>query len=381
MDPRTSRRSRPLIRLRTGVALTAVLALAIAACSSGKSSTASTSTTSAAAAATTSAAAPTDTSAPASSGAGTGGAIKIAYLQKQGDEQYFVDEATGAKKEATALGNTTITVANLGTDANNAITQVQAAIAQKVSGIIIVPPDPSVGPKVIQLAKAANIPIISSDDQVCATGPDPTKCAASDLLPRVGFSGTQMGSKVGTEAGQLFKTAGWTADNTKILAEWQQDVTVCTDRVTAAKASFAAAAGVSTVQTIEVGTDNSVAGAQSKTAAVMTANQGVQHWVVWGCNDENVQGAITALQAGGVSASNIIGVGLGAYLACKDWAPGATASGMKAALFISGVSIGMTAVHLMHDHLTAGKAFPPEVDAPTQMVDPTNWQAAGLQCT
>ena len=60
---------------------------------------------------------------------------------------------------------------NLGTSANTAISQVQAAIAQKVTGIIIVPPDPSVGPQVIQLAKAANIPIISSDDQVCSTGP------------------------------------------------------------------------------------------------------------------------------------------------------------------------------------------------------------------
>ncbi|HEY8729175.1 MAG TPA: substrate-binding domain-containing protein [Acidothermaceae bacterium] len=385
MDPRRSRRPRPPVRMRAGVVLTAILSVVATACSSSKpsaasSASASPSASTAAPSAAASSSAPAPASAAAPSSAAAGGPLKIAYLQKQADEQYFVDEANGAKTAAATL-NTTVTLANLGTDANKAITEVQAANAQKVSGIIIVPPDPSVGPQVIQLAKAANIPIISSDDQVCATGPDPSKCAATDLLPRVGFSGTQMGTQVGQEAGQLFKAAGWTAANTKILAEWQQDVTVCTDRTTAAKTAFAAAAGVSDVPVIEVGTDNSVAGAQTKTAATMTANHGVQHWVVWGCNDENVQGAVTALQNGGVNAANIIGVGLGAYLACKDWAAGAAPSGMKAALFISGEAIGKTAITLMHDHITAGKAFPAEVFAPTVMVDPTNWKDSGLKCT
>lgn len=374
------------------IAAAAAIGIGAVACSSSKSTASSPTSTSPSAAATTTApatasAASTPATAAASaavssavvSSATAGGSLKIAYLQKQGDEQYFVDEANGGKAIASKLG-VSLVVQNLGTSANTAISAVQAAIAQKVNGIIIVPPDPSVGPQVIQLAKAANIPIISSDDQVCSTGPDPSKCAAGDLLPRIGFSGTQMGTQVGQEAGALFKKAGWTASNTKILAEWQQDVTVCGDRVAAAKTAFEAAAGAS-VPVISVGTDNSVAGAQNATAATLNANHSVKHWVVWGCNDEDVQGAVTALQNGGVNAADIDGVGLGAYLACKDWGAGASASGMKAALFIDGRAIGTTAVQLMYDHIKNGKAFPHELDAPTTMVDPTNWQASGLKCT
>ena len=380
--PRSSARRQPGRRPARATALFVVVGLGLAACSSGATSSAAGGASSAATSAATSGT-PTETTSAAGSTsaapAASGGNIKIAYLQKQGDQQYFVDEANGAKSVA-GTDNFGLTVADLGTSADTAISQVQAAIAQKVSGIIIVPPDPSVGPQIIQLAKAANIPIISSDDQVCSTGPDPTKCAAGDLLPRVGFSGEQMGTQVGQKAGELFKAAGWTADNTKILSEWQESVTVCGDRVKAAQTAFETASGIK-ASVITVGTDNSVAGAQSKTAATLNANHDVKHWVVWGCNDENVQGAVTALQNGGVNAADIIGVGLGAYLACKDWAKGAAPSGMKAALFIDGNSIGKTAVQLMYDHLTNGKAFPQEVAAPTKMVDPTDWQTSGLKCT
>lgn len=342
-------------RLLVGVAAVATATL-LAACSSGQSTN----------------------NGKKSAGASKSGTLKIAYLQKQADQPYFVDELAGAKQEASQLGKVTITSANLGSDANAAISAVKAAIAQKVNGIIIVPPDPAVGPQLIALAKQANIPLLSSDDQICTDQPDPTKCSASNLIPRIGFSGTQMGTLVGTEAGQLFKKTNWTASDTKILAEWQQDVTVCTDRVKAAKAAFQQVTGKQ-LPTINVGTDNTPSGAQSKTAAILNGNRGVKHWLMWGCNDENAQGAVTALQNGSVSAHNIIVVGLGAYLACKDWQT-SNESGMKAALFINGADVGKLAVKTMYDNLRNGTKFPHEAFAPTKMVDPSTWRQAGVHC-
>ncbi|MDR1833325.1 MAG: substrate-binding domain-containing protein, partial [Propionibacteriaceae bacterium] len=97
-------------------------------------------------------------------GGTTSGPIEIALLQKQGDQQYFVDEADGAKAAAEAAGDVTITVSDLGDDANKAVSEVEAAIARGVQGIIIVVPDQAVGPQVIQLAKDAGIPIMAADD-------------------------------------------------------------------------------------------------------------------------------------------------------------------------------------------------------------------------
>ncbi|MEV6731113.1 MULTISPECIES: substrate-binding domain-containing protein [unclassified Streptomyces] len=349
------------IRYRRGAALTGALALALTlgACSSGKPAPAQ----------------------GAGTGTGTGkktdGPISIAYLQKQGDQEYFVSEAAGAKKKADELG-IKLTVVNLGNDASKTITEVKSAIAQKNSGIIIVVPESAVGPQVAAEAKKAGIPLLTSDDQVCVSGPKPAACGKADLVARVGFSGTQMGGEVGKRAAAEFAKTGWTPADTRIVYAWKQDTTVCTDRINGAKAAWKEAGGPE-VQTIELGTDNTPAGAQAKVEATVTANQGVKHWVVMGCNDENVSGGVKGLNNAGVKGADIVGVGLGAYLACKDWQAGAD-NGMKAALYIPGDEVGKLAVQAMYDRLKNGTEFAPEAFAPTRMVDAGTWRDAGFGC-
>jgi len=333
----------------TGAAGLAVLALTLTACSSGQ------------------VAASTNTG---SAGPKTG-PIEIVYLQKQGDQQYFVDEANGAKAEATTLGNVTVTAVNLGTDANKAISELDAVIARKVDGIIMVAPDQAIGPQVIERAKAAGIPLLASDDVL--------KAADGTAAPFVGFDGTSMGNSVGEKAAELYTTAGWSAADTRILAVAKADLSVCVQRLDGAASSFTAKVS-DTPKIVEIGTDNSVTDALNKTGGVITANQGVKHWVVWGCNDESETGVVTALQNAGVAPADIIGVGLGAYLTCKDWKAGQD-TGNKAALYISGNDVGSSAVKVLVDEIRNGVALPAQTIAATHMVDATNWQAEGVVCT
>ncbi|WP_406417267.1 substrate-binding domain-containing protein [Streptomyces sp. NBC_00873] len=305
------------------------------------------------------------------------GKISLTYLQKQGDQEYFVGEAAGAKAKAEELG-IDLKVVNLGNDANKTVSEVQSAVAQKAKGIIIVVPDPAVGPQVVQTAKDGKVALLTSDDQICTTGPDPAACGKDGLVPRIGFSGAQMGGEVGKRAAAEYRKAGWKAADTRVISAWKQDVTVCGDRVDAARKTFDAA--VPGVKTINVATDNTPTGAQDKIAATVTANSKVKNWVVWGCNDENAMGGVTALQNAGIGPDHVIGVGLGAYLACKEWQSDKK-SGMKAALFINGKDVGALAVQTMYDKLKNGKAFPQEAFAPTTMVDQSSWKDSGLSCS
>ena len=311
------------------------------------------------------------------------GAITIAYIQKQGDQSYFVDEISGAQQAARQLGGVTIVPVNVSSDNTATVSAVRNAIARKVSGIIIVPPDGSTGPQDAALAKAAGIPILSSDDQVCTTNPDPTKCSAADLLPRVGFDAQQLGTAVGKEVATLFKQqSGWTAANTRILEEWGFSTSVCTPRVTYAESLFRSMTG-STIPAIKVDTDNTTSGdpnsALSKTAATINAYHSIKHWIVWGCNDQNVQGAITALANAGYSTPNVLGVGLGGDVACKDWQSSAP-TGMKAGLVFKGQDVGSAAVKAMVSHIRNGTPFPPVTEASFTMADKTDWQATGFIC-
>lgn len=307
----------------------------------------------------------------AGSGGTTDGALTIALLQKQGDQQYFIDEANGGKAAADEAGDVKLNVVDLGTDSNKAISEVEAAIAQDVDGIIIVVPDGKIGPQVIQLAEDAGIPIMAADDAIVD--------ASGEAAPFTGFNGTAMGEKVGEEAARLYQEAGWTAADTRILSAYKEDQPNCVDRVDGAEAAFTAAIS-DAPEIITVGTDNSATDAQDKAGAVITANAGVKNWIVWGCNDENETGVVTALQNSGVSPDNIIGVGLGAYLTCKDWKAGQE-TGNKAALFISGVEVGKAAVDSMIGLLRDGTELPPETIANTEIVDATNWEDKGVVCT
>jgi L-arabinose transport system substrate-binding protein len=208
---------------------------------------------------------------------------------------------------------------------------------------------------------------------------DPISDGSSKPAPVVGFDSVQMGTQVGTKAGELFKAAGWSASDTRVIAAYQQGVSGCQQREQGEEQGFAAAAGTS-IPIIKVGTDNSVVDAQNKTGAVITANQNIKHWVAWGCNDESETGAVTALQNGHIAPSDIIGVGLGAYLTCKDWAAKKD-SGNKAALFIDGHAVGAAAVDALVAKIRNGTPLPPQTIAKTALVDATSFVQAGVQCT
>ena len=45
-----------------------------------------------------------------------GDELTIAFIQKQGDQQYFVDEANGARDAAKQLGNVKVNVVNVSMD-------------------------------------------------------------------------------------------------------------------------------------------------------------------------------------------------------------------------------------------------------------------------
>jgi len=344
-----------LLRKRPAAAAlaAAVAALSLAACSSGKEET------------------------PSTNG-GDSGKIKIYYMQKQATQPYFLGEAEGAKKKAAELGVDLVMV-DLGNDTSKTLSSVETAISQKAKGIIIVVPDPSVGPAVVTAAKNANIHLLTSDDQICVDNPKPGECPPEKIVPRIGFSGKQMGEEVGKKAAELFKAANWKPEETRIIAAWKQDVTVCTDRVDAALPAFKAAGGPD-IQVIKVGTDNTPPDAQNKVAATVTANKAVKNWIIWGCNDENVVGGVTALENAGYSADNIIGVGINGDYACKAWSAGKK-TGTRASLWLAGNEVGALAVQSMYDKIKNNKEFQREAYAKTTMVTPDTYKTAGLTCS
>jgi L-arabinose transport system substrate-binding protein len=200
--------------------------------------------------------------------------------------------------------------------------------------------------------------------------------ADGNPVPFVGFDGKDMGKKVGEAAAQLLTDSGWLDDGDKkvgVLSVEVQTLSVCNDRTDNEKAAVIAA-GLPEGQIYPVPYTGESLSAQDAAGPIITANPDVTHWVVFGCNDEGALGAINALATAGVGPDNIIGVGLGAYEACKFWAADQP-SGFKAGLFISGLDVGTTAATVLHDAVVNGVEPPENTFAPTSIVDPTNYES------
>jgi L-arabinose transport system substrate-binding protein len=302
------------------------------------------------------------TSAPAASGSGP----LLVVINKSADQQYFIDLQNSFSDTATGLG-ATVKKYNAKLDPNLGVSLVNDAISAGAKGISITVPDQTIGPAISDAAKKAGIVLIATDDGI--------KDSAGNPVPFVGFDGKDMGKKVGEEASTLLTTAGWLKDTTKkvgVLSVEVQTLSVCNDRTDNEKAAIEAA-GVPAAQVFSVPYTGETLASQDAAGPIITAHPDVTNWVVFACNDEGVLGTLNALGTAGVKPENIIGVGLGAYEACKPWAAG-QASGFKAGLFISGLDVGKTAATVLYNAVVKGVTPPANSYAPTTIVDPTNYK-------
>ena len=289
----------------------------------------------------------------------------LVAINKSADQQYFIDLQNSFVDTATGLGADAKKF-DAKLDPNLGVSLVNDAISAGAKGIAITVPDQTIGPAIAKAAKDAGVTLIATDDSI--------KDADGNPVPFVGFDGKDMGKKVGEAAAKLLTDSNWLGDSSKqvgVLSVEVQTLSVCNDRTDNEKAAIIAA-GVPEANVFSVPYTGETLSAQDAAGPIITAHPEITNWIVFGCNDEGVLGTLNALATAGASPDNIIGVGLGAYEACKPWAAGQP-SGFKAGLFISGLDVGKTAATVLYDAVVNGKTPPAASYAPTTIVDSSNY--------
>src|SRR5256712_2497619 len=168
----------------------------------------------------------------------TGSSAKPLFvgINKSADQQYFIDQQQAFKAEIEKKGGQ-VKLYNAKLDANTGISEVNDAISAGAKGIAITVPDQTIGPAVSKAAADAKVALVATDDAI--------KDSSGNPVPFVGFSGTDMGNKVGDEAAKLLTAAGWLTSGKKVgvLSVEVQTLSVCNDRTTAEKAKITAGGG------------------------------------------------------------------------------------------------------------------------------------------
>jgi L-arabinose transport system substrate-binding protein len=288
-------------------------------------------------------------------------------INRGATQQYFIDLQSAFTQEVERLGGTALTY-DAQEDPSLTLSLMNDAVSAGADGIAVSAQSSDLGPALAEIADAAGVPWVATD----STQVD----AAGNPIPFVGFDGTAMGNSVGQEVLRQLEASGWLEDATKnvgVLSVEAQTIAVCEQRTEESK-RLLTEAGFPAEQIYQVPYGGDTASGQEAAGPVITAHPDVTNWVIFSCNDEGVLGAINALATAGADPANIIGVGIGAYEACKFWAADLP-SGFTAALFISGLDVGRAAANVLWEHVVNGAELPATTIAETTMVDPGTYES------
>lgn len=311
-----------------------------------------------------------------SSGSGGSGASApshptFVYLQTDGSQSYFVMEGDGAKTEAAKLG-ATVKILNENNSSATTISDIQTALGQQANGLIVVAPDATLGPRMVNLAKTGNVPIMASDNGF----------AGSDgkQVPFAGINATAFGKNTGTILMSYYKQLRWSPASTYMLLYTNPALPTCNMRTNAEQAQVVASGfpknHIVTVPT----TDNTTQAAFSNTGPVKTAHPQAKQWLLTGCNDDVAFGGAKALTSSGVPAASVDAVGLGGDLACQVWGKGAPDVGFRGTNYIYPNGIGADAVREMYDHVVKRASFPANTYVSPVQMSKSNFTTVDKAC-
>lgn len=274
--------------------------------------------------------------------------IKIGFVVKQPEEPWFQDEWKFAQVAAKEKG---FTLVEIGAEDGE---KVQSAIdnlgAQGVQGFIICTPDVKLGPGIVAKAAANDLKVMTVDDRLVDNSGEPIA-----EVPHMGISATKIGEGVGQAIVDEIKKRGWDLKDVGAVKVSYDQLPTAVDRVAGAT-SVLEAAGFSKDHIFDAPqakTDTEAA--LNAATTVLNAHAEIKHWVAIGLNDEAVLGAVRATESVGISAADVIGVGIGGADSAINEFKKSTDTGFYGTVIISPKRHGYETALNMYDWIANGK--------------------------
>ncbi len=309
------------------------------------------------------AASPTPPASPAGSGVPSSPAAPLFVAVYASADQGPATEAAAFTATIDELGGRSA-VGDARRDPRIAVRLVEDAIAAGARGISVTAPDASTGPVLARLASGAGIPLVATQARILDDAGRP--------VPFVGIDDRDLGTTVGAAAADLIAQSGWKATEVGVLSVEVQTLASCAARAEGQRAALQDA-GIPPANLVAVPFSGEVRSAEDAALPLITAGPQVARWVVVGCTDEGVQGGLNALATAGFTTADVIGVGLGADLACRAWARDEE-TGFRAALFVYGGDVGATAARILWDAAQDRDPLPAETIVHGAIVTPDSYE-------
>ncbi|WP_243846598.1 arabinose ABC transporter substrate-binding protein [Sphingomonas japonica] len=300
--------------------------------------------------------------------AGAADGIRIGFVVKMPEVQWFQDEWAFAGRAAHALGFDLLRIG--GEDGDRVLAALGTLYARYAQGLVICAPDPRLGPAIAGFGARTGMKILSVDDRL--TGPRGAPIAS---IPHVGISAVAIGATAGEAALAEAKRRGWSLDTLGVLRIAHDSLETGRDRTMGAVRALVAG-GVPQARIFDAPqrtTDTE--GAFTAAAPVLTRSGGVTNWIILGLNDETVVGGVRAAEGLRLGARQVIGVGIGGSQAAIAELERPHPTGFLASVLLSARRHGYDTSAAMYRWITQGLRPPAETLTPGILIDRGNFRA------
>ncbi|HWA10674.1 MAG TPA: arabinose ABC transporter substrate-binding protein [Opitutaceae bacterium] len=281
---------------------------------------------------------------------GAGTKIKLGYLVKQPEEPWFQFEWKGATAAAAQDG---FEVIKLGvSDGEKVMSAIDNLAANGAKGFVICTPDVRLGPAIISRAQQAGLKLITVDDQLVAgDGKFMTD------VHYLGMSALRIGRDVGQELAREMKRRNWPADETALCAITFEELDTARARTDGAILALRDAGFPADRVYKGAQKTTDVPGSFAAANIVLTQHPEVKHWLICALNDTGVLGAVRAMEDRGLSADNVIGIGINGT-DCIDELRKSKPTGFFGSMLVSAPQEGFRTADMLYHWATDGTEPP-----------------------
>lgn len=274
--------------------------------------------------------------------------IKIGFIVKQPEEPWFQDEWKFADQAAAEKGFTLVKIG--AEDGEKVMSAIDNLAAQGAQGFIVCTPDVKLGPGIVAKAMANDLKLMTVDDRLVGADGNPLE----DVV-HMGISATKIGETVGQALADEIKKRGWDMKDVGAIRVSYDQLPTAVDRVEGAIAALKAAGfpAENIYDAPQAKTDTEAA--LNAATTVLNKHADVKHWIAFGLNDEAVLGAVRATESVGISADNVIGVGIGGAESAINEFKKPTATGFFGTVIISPKRHGYETAMNMYEWVANGK--------------------------
>lgn len=285
----------------------------------------------------------------------TGGAapskdkVKIAFIVKQPEEDWFQREWKFADEAAAKDGFELIKLP--ATEGDKVIAVINNAAAQGAQGLVICSPDVKLGPAIVEQTKKSNMKLLTVDDQL--VGPDGKFLD----VPHVGISAAKIGNMVGDSLMAEMKRRGWKPEETGLMVVTFEQLDTARQR-TDGEIEAAKKAGFAENMIFKAAEKTSdIPGSRDAANPVLTQHPNIKNWLIASMNDSGVIGAVRATEALQITPDHVVAIGINGDQAVEEFKK-SQPTGVFGSVLLQAKRHGFDTCEMMYNWITKGTEPP-----------------------